>query len=312
MVQASSGIINFTYFESVLLDKVRQHVGMVVKLLPDAEKYYPTSDDLDFFQREMYKAFVLAYSPIHKLSPGNIADVQRRTYGGSTPGAMYSLTITDLYGHRVTALTLIDSFIETTVISLFLKEWWLKCGLADQYKLSVNDVIINMSVLNNAYYALYKPSFTPAPVWSSEDVTVIVTEDETGNTTTTVTTTGTPTTVGATVVDTTGELYFDNRVDFPAIGTVDIIYIARITRLMYKWDTATSNYLLYNGVAGEYAVNYVNENSKVVQHNLGKMSPNVVATDSDGNTFEPLYIPTDANSGTVSWLTVGSGILRFN
>lgn len=308
MITKGSGIIRFYYTETDLWDKVQQHIGMVVKNLPDAEKLYPTADDLDFFKREMYKALVLAYDPIHKLSTGNINDVQVASYGGVTPATTYSVYVKDIYGHKETSLTIIDSYFESLIVSIFLKAWWLKCGLADQYKVSSEDIKAQAILLNNAFYSLYKPSFTPSAVWSSENVTVEVKDNEDGTTIITETTVS-----GDTNTITVNEKefdYYDSYTEFPLVGVVDIVYVDRTTNIMYDWNG--SEYGVYGGVAGEYSENYINTNTLTVVHNLGKMSPNVTRTDADGNISTPLYVPIDANSGTVTWNTVDSGVLRFN
>ena len=161
------------------------------------------------------------------------------------------------------------------------------------------------ATLNSSTYALYKPTLSIAPSWSEASVTITVTDTETIETDTT----GTDST-GTTTTQTPEVLYFDTFSAFPSTGTVDIIYVDRSTNSMYDWNGYA--YQVYGGTAGEYSVLYVEENSKFVVHGLGKMAPHVEGTDSDGNTFEPVWVPTDVNSGTASWNTAGSGILRFN
>jgi hypothetical protein len=294
---------------------------MVAKVLPDPEKAYPTSDDAVFFHREITKATTYAYNLCHKLSTnlsnGLILNSPVATTGTdtvnpdssfsilNTGGYAYGFYVRNLGGHYKHSLDVIDNNIETLIIELFLKEWWLKCAIAEAYKVSVSDVAMFTATLNSSTYALYKPTFSIAPSWSEADVTITVTDTETIETDTT----GTDST-GTTTTQTPEVLYFETFSAFPSTGTVDIIYVDRSTNSMYDWNGYA--YQVYGGTAGEYSVLYVEENSKFVVHGLGKMAPHVEGTDSDGNTFEPVWVPTDVNSGTASWNTAGSGILRFN
>jgi hypothetical protein len=41
-----------------------------------------------------------------------------------------------------------------------LNEWWLKCGIAEQYKISLAEIQAIRSDLNNSLFALYKTSPT--------------------------------------------------------------------------------------------------------------------------------------------------------
>jgi hypothetical protein len=320
----SSANILFYFKVTDLWDRVQQHTGMVAKTLPDPDKFYVTADDLTFFHREMAKAITVAYELCHKLTTGltigviynselaipvtdTTTDVEvdlRLPVAATSVGYCYAFYVKNFSGHYDHSLNIINSHIETLLVDFFQQAWWLKCGVAEQYKAASNDIAIHITMLNNSMYSLYKPVITISPSWSTADVTVIIEEDgtitETDNTTETLTT-----------PDPTLEvLYFDTRADFPTTGTADIIYVDRSNNNMYDWNG--TDYELYGGVAGEYEINYVNENSKVVIHNLGKMAPYVLGTDSDGNTFEPDYEPIDVNSGTASWTTIGSGILRFS
>ncbi len=318
----------FFYFPvSTLWDKVQQYTGMVAKNLPkaegvDIEKYAVTSDDLDFFHREMVKALTHAYELCHKLSTGltmgivcnGTSTITTTGEDGTIPDpdpvtrslttgtiSVYGFYVKNLLGHRDHALNMIDVYIESLLVDMFQRSWWLKCGLGEPYKVSVQDVILDTAQLNNSMYALYKPIVVISPAWSTADVTIDDTGVETDNTTQ-----GTDTPSSS-----TKEVqYYDSVLLFPATGVVDIIYVDRSTNIMYDWSG--SAYQPYGGVAGEYSVQYVDTDSKVCVHNLGKMMPHITGINADGNQFDVIWTPEDINSGTARWNTVGSGTLIFD
>ena len=323
--------ILFYYPVTELWDKLLMHSAMVARTIKIAEgdssdKYLITSDETTFFNKEVTKAITIAFEVVHKLSTGltkgifynekilvptNVNESEEVVVPPSGGKGLvitqlsdftnYGFYVVNLHGHYKHSLNVISNLIETFLIDSILKEWWLKCGMLDQYKVSVSDVQQHYAMLNNACYSLYKPLVEFPTSWTVNDVTI----DEDG--------TETNTDTGETIIVTTPVqevLYFDTFSEFPATGVVDIIYVDRSTNTMYDWSGTA--YETYGGIEGEYEVNYVATDSLVVIHNLGKMQPNVTATDSDGNSFDVIWTPESVNQGTASWNTVGSGILRFN
>lgn len=284
---------------------------MVARMLPEnIEKYYVTSDESEWFFRECDKATTVAYELCHKLSTNLVKGIVLKESGfnpdnDSVPNDplfayLYGFYVKNLLGHYDHSLNIIDVYIERLIIAQIVREWWLKCALADQYKVASAEVSLYTSQLSNAMYSLYKPTITLSPSWATTDVTIDTeTEEETDVTT------------DATVPSTEQEiLYFDYFAEFPETGVVDVVYVDRSTNTMYDWSGTA--YEVYGGEDGEYEVNYYDTDTLSVVHNLGKMSPHVEGTDGDGNTFEVIWTPTDVNSGIATWNTVGSGILRFN
>ena len=320
MIHKTSATILFYYKVTDLWDKVQQHTGMVAKFQPEPEKVAVTSDDSDFFHREITKGITKAYELCHKLSTNlsksllynenfNIVATGAETNDDPPETdaipvlvSVYGFYVKNILGHYDHALYVIDSYIEKLTIDYFLQAWWLKCGLVDFWKASTGDISLHILDLNNAMYALYKPTITLTPAWQAQDVSVdLETGEETDNTTDTTTT----------VTTSEDEVeYYDTLAEFPATGDEDIIYVDRSTNLMYSWNGTA--YEVYSGETGEYEVNYYDTDSLVVIHNLGKMSPHIEGTDGDGETFDVIWTPIDVNSGTASWNTSGSGVLRFN
>lgn len=236
MVTKGTNIITFEYTESDLWDKVQQHVGLVVKNLPEPDKLYPNSDDLTFFKREMFKAIVSAFEPVSKLSLGNLTDVYTTTTNNVT---VYGFKVKDPGVSLNATLTVIDDYIETFLVAYFLKSWWLKVQLADQYKVATADLQAISVTLVNSYHFLYRPTVTLTPNYTSENVTITITEDTA--------------TEEVTSNNLSEILYFETQADFPAIGQADKVYVDRSSDIMYYYD---GEYKPYKGLANDQ-INFI-------------------------------------------------------
>ena len=236
MVTKGTNIITFEYTETELWDKVQQHVGLVVKNLPEPDKLYPNSDDITFFKREMFKAIVSAFEPVSKLSLGNLTDVYTTTTNNVT---VYGFKVKDPGVSLNATLTVIDDYIETYLVFYFLKSWWLKVQLADQYKVATEDLRSIGVTLNNSYHFLFRPTVAPTPSYTSENVTLTITDE---SSTEEVTSNNMP-----------EILYFETLAAFPTVGQADIVYVDRSSDIMYYYD---GTYKPYKGISNDQ-INFI-------------------------------------------------------
>lgn len=158
MITESSTTILFYYPVSDLFDKVKMHSGMVARMTPkEIEKYAITDDETTFFHAEMDRNLRVIYGLFHKLSVG-ITDAlvlnSPSTQGGTDH--RYGFYVNNNDGLILNSLNVIDGYIQNLLIEHLLKSWWLKVGLAEQYKVSMADVHALSSGLNNTLYSLYK------------------------------------------------------------------------------------------------------------------------------------------------------------
>ena len=318
-IELSTQIL-FYWPVSDLTDRLRMITGMQARTLETKERIdeYIYTDDTDWLHRTLKKAFSEAYTYVWKLSTNlnyglllnisiSVAETEENTATNqdSVPVSItgvrsYGFWVKNLQGHNKHSLLMIDNKIIDLVTEMVIRDWWLKCGLADLYKNSSQTVTGYKISLNNSLMDLYKVKMTFSNTASIIDVDV----DEEGTETATDTETTIPDTTGAYEI-----LYFDTYAQFPATGTADIIYIDRATGNMYHWN---GEYTQYFTTAAEYELTYEDSNYVVVSHNLGKFAPNVTVLDEDGNDFVVDIEYVDVNSLIVSWNTACSGKIVCN
>lgn len=317
--------ILFYYSTNSLVDKARMHSGMVARMINaegvKPELYTITADETTWFQREMSKIIRNTYDLFHKLSTHlnegiivnyNVAAVPEEPTTLTAPATdsgvpslyVYGFWIKNLEGHYKHSLQVIDGYVEAYIVNALMTAWWLKCGVAEQYKITAGETAIQRQMINNSLYSIYKPKITSVtPVWSVSEVTI-----ETDTSVETVITTSTST---STTESTANEvLYYDSYSLFPETGTEDTIYVDRSTGAMYIWQDDA--YVLNTPADEEYSTLFYDSNYVVVTHNLGIYSPNVTTYDSDGNAFESIYSPIDVNSGICQWNIACSGKIICN
>lgn len=160
MITQASTTILFYYPVASLLDKASMHSGMVARMLPESsEKYAIDTDETTWFHAEMTRNIKSVYGLFHKLSVG-ITDALVLNTPSTQNGSdhRYGFYVNNNDGLLLNSLNVIDGYIENLLIEMLLKAWWLKCGLAEQYKISSGDAIAISSGLNNTLYSLYKSS----------------------------------------------------------------------------------------------------------------------------------------------------------
>jgi len=300
MITKTTASIYFSYLTSDLLDKVKQHAGMVAKTLPDSEAAVITSDETEWFNREMTKAFTFAYNLCHKLSTGLITGC---VWNVGTP-AVYGFYVKNLGGHYDHSLNIIDTNIENFVVEKVLSQWWLKCALPDPYKVSVAASAELAITLNNSLYSLYKPTISLVANYQLEDA-IIDTDTETETTTTVTIPTTTPNEV----------LYFDHYADFPTVGEANKIYIDKEFALMYLWNGTA--YVQYFYVAPAIVRDYLEvpfyEVSELtVDHGMDILFPIAHMIDTDGYDCDFDTEPISTSQTKYQWNGLKSGILYLS
>lgn len=319
-VELSTQIL-FYWPVSDLTDRLRMITGMQARTLETKERIdeYIYTDDTDWLHRTLKKAFSEAYTYVWKLSTNlnyglllnisiSVAETEEYTATNqdSVPVSItgvpsYGFWVKNLQGHNKHSLLMIDNKIIDLVTEMVIRDWWLKCGLADLYKNSSQTVTGYKISLNNSLMDLYKVKMTFSNTASIIDVDV----DEEGTETNSED-------EETTTPDTSGDyeiLYFDTYAQFPATGTSDKVYIDRATGNMYYWN---GEYTQYFTTAAEYELTYEDSNYVVVSHNLGKFAPNVTVLDEDGNDFVVDIEYVDVDSLIVSWNTACSGKIICN
>lgn len=173
MITQASTTILFYYPVASLLDKASMHSGMVARMLPESsEKYAIDTDETTWFHTEMVRNIKSVYGLFHKLSVG-ITDALVLNTPSTQNGSdhRYGFYVNNNDGLLLNSLNVIDGYIENLLIEMLLKAWWLKCALADQYKISSADVATLSGGLNNVLYSLYKSSPNDAVSFAVSSVT---------------------------------------------------------------------------------------------------------------------------------------------
>lgn len=161
MITQTTSTLLFYYPVASLLEKAEMHSGLISRMLPgvDITKYALSSDETVFFHSETNKNLRTIYGLCHKLSIGIASALifnEPSTQNGTDH--RYGFYVNNNEGLNINSLYIIDGYIESLLLDMLLKAWWLKCGLADQYKVAVEDVRMQHMALNNSLYSLYNNS----------------------------------------------------------------------------------------------------------------------------------------------------------
>ena len=154
--------ILFYYPVATLLDKIKMHSGMVARMIPEGtEKYAISTDETTWFHSEMDRNIREVFGIVQKLAAGIVDALifnQPSTIGGADHRYGFYVNNNDAINEN--SVRVIDGYFEKLIVAMLLNAWWLKCGLADQYKISLAEIQAIRSDLNNSLFALYKTAPT--------------------------------------------------------------------------------------------------------------------------------------------------------
>lgn len=333
--------ILFLYKTDDVVDRLKMYSAYPVRSTVETEKnpvnreeLIMTGDELTLIYSECDRTIAKIFQVAYKLSK-NILDsllknrtiqlnvTDETTTGGdlgagndsSIPPAVVTMTVygfrlANKMGYNTNLLPMIDSLIEELLVSQVVTKWFMITRQMDFVKLEQANTDTLFIQYNNALTELYKPLlpyFSILPEYTQEEISVdpdteeitIVDPGEDGYT---------PPTVG----NTAEVLYFTSSALFPLVGTEDIIYVDRSTKLMYSWDNATSAYILYNATVGTYSEPFFDVSYVIVEHNLGKYMPTVQMIDSNGDEFDIDTEPVSVNITICQWVGNKTGTLYFS
>jgi len=296
MYKELSTRIYFWYQTDTILDRLKMYTQTLTKYLPE-DNTHITDDELDLIIIEAEKAINQIFNIAYKLSKTIQNSQMINTpfaLEGVEYGNVFGFKLINYHGQNDNIVQVVDSNIEKYLISLIAEKWFILTEKADLAKLEQQNQLNLFIAYNNSLTELYKPKIDDVtPVFTVADAEV---DDDTGELIEDTTTTTT---------EMTDPVYLDS---LPDTGVANITYV--VDGAMYYWNgttfipIATSN--------RTFSVEFEDVNEVVVTHNLNKLMPTVVMTDTDGNDWEVDYESTDENSGVVSWENNKSGTLYLS
>ena len=301
MYKVASTQIFFFYPLETIMDRIKMYSQYSERHNDSDAEQFVTDDEQDLIIVEAEKALSRIFQVAVKLSKG-IADSlwANRDFSitGVNYGSSFLFRLNNYQGYNPNVLPIVDSCIEKLWTNMVLAKWFLLKGKNDLYKSEMMDQGNLLVAYNNSLTELYKPFIASVtPDYSLIEVEV---DDDTNEV---IEETATTTTM-------TDPLYYDTFASFPESGATDTTYVDKSTGTQYYWNGTA--YAAFNAPVQSYSVEFEAVSAVVVEHNLNKMRPNVVMTDSDGNDWEVDYEPIDANSGTVEWEGNKTGTLYFS
>jgi hypothetical protein len=168
-VTKTTGIIKFSYTIQSLFDAV------TLETLTQAEKLSQESDKVDEFglsedERLQFNAFlteghVKIFGKLLKMTSGVTTSVVLDLVGTTNPVVepSVSVTIVDKQGYNGNYLPMIDNEIKFALQNYIIKEWYVKCMLADLAKYFDAKYLENMKNIQRYGLSLRKPNMTPTP-----------------------------------------------------------------------------------------------------------------------------------------------------
>ncbi len=300
MYKELSTQIIFFYQTETIMDRLKMYTQTMTRFL-EGENHI-TDDELDLVVVEAEKAINQIFNVAYKLSKGiqnSIFVNSEFAIGGVNYGDCFGFKLVNYHGHNDNIVQVVDSLIEKYLVSIISLTWFTLIGKGDLVKLesqNQNDIAVSY---NNSLTELYKPKIDDVtPVFTIADAEV---DDDTGELVESETTTTT---------EMTDPVYYDTFSDFPETGVANITYVDNSAGAQYYWNG--TQYLPFSGSNRTYSVEFEDVDEVTVTHNLNKIMPTVIMTDTDGNDWDVDYEPTDANSGIVSWENNKSGTLYLS
>ncbi len=300
MYKELSTQIIFFYQTETIMDRLKMYTQTMTRFL-EGENHI-TDDELDLVVVEAEKAINQIFNVAYKLSKGiqnSIFVNSEFAIGGVNYGDCFGFKLVNYHGHNENIVQVVDSLIEKYLVSIISLTWFTLIGKGDLVKLesqNQNDIAVSY---NNSLTELYKPKIDDVtPVFTIADAEV---DDDTGELVESETTTTT---------EMTDPVYYDTFSDFPETGVANITYVDKSAGAQYYWNG--TQYLPFSGSNRTYSVEFEDVDEVTVTHNLNKIMPTVIMTDTDGNDWEVDYEPTDENSGVVSWENNKSGTLYLS
>ena len=329
--------ILFIYKTETVVDRLKMYSAYPVRPMVESEKnpvnreqLLLTDDELVLIYAECDRAISRIFQIAYKLSKGiidgliknrsiQISVSEETAPGGTLPEVdgppLPQVTNITGYGFRLAnklayndnLLPMIDTLIEDLFISMVMYKWFVitRQELAKDEQQHSAQLAIEF---NNSLTELYKPLiqyFNIIPEFTQE---VITYDPETEEITDTVTGEGgyvPPTTEVVSEV-----LYFASSASFPLVGTPDIIYVDRTSKLMYSWNGTA--YELYSATVGTFEQTFFDVDYIIVEHNLGKYMPTVQMIDSEGDEWDIDTEPVSVNITICQWIGNKTGTLYFS
>lgn len=333
--------ILFLYRTADILDRLKMYSAYPVRSTVETEKtpasreeLLITGDEQTLVYSECEKSIAKIFQVAYKLSK-NIPDsllknrtIQLNVTDDTAPAGdlgsdllvpppavvtmtVYGFRLANKMGYNANLLPMIDTLIEELFVSQVLIKWFAITRQPDLFNTEQANVNTLYVQYNNALTELYKPLiqyFNIYPEYTQEVITFdpeteVIAIVDPGNGDGYV-----PPTVG----NTAEVLYFTSNSLFPLVGTEDIIYVDRTSKLMYSWDTATGAYTLYNSASGTFEQAFFDVSYVIVEHSLGKYMPTVQMIDSDGDEWDIDTEPVSVNITICQWVGNKTGTLYFS
>ena len=301
MNRITSGLIEFSYRTTDLLDRVQMYTQYPVRTMENkSDEFMVTDDETTLVYAELDQAFSEVFQTAYKLSYGVVDSLYLNTsvVFGTETYTGYGFKLIDRRGYNANLIPMVDQYIQRLVVAHVNANWYRLTGnkLFEAEQMIIADLTMKYTA---SLMELYKPKLDYTEI-TPQVVDVVISVDPDTDVVTEET--------DSTIDDTVNEIvYKDTYSEFPSPGVEDIMYIARDTGVQYYWNGTA--YVAYNVTTTYYSVDITAQTSLTFTHNLNKLMLHVIITDGDGVEWEVDYTPIDANSGTATWTNLRTGTL---